>query len=492
MSMKVLLIAPPHLNNDPPYEAKPPLGLMYIAASIERDGHTVRVYDMYSFPNTIPEIIDIVQEFQPKVIGFSLTTPMVKSGSQIAEAIKKVWQGPIIVGGPHISSLPERSLQEFPAFDICVKGEGEATTRELVTALEKGLPLAQVNGLIYRENGKTVSTPPRDLVDDLDSLPMPAYHLVAMQKYLKDASVTQGKGARAFSMFSARGCPAKCIFCDSNTTWTRRYRAHSAKRVVDEMEHLKKKYGIGHIFFYDDVFVINRHRAIEVCDDLIRRKLKISWQCFGRVDFMTKQDAQDKELLTKMRNAGCVRQFFGIESGDQPTLDFMQKGITLEEVHHAIAITRKVGIKTAGFWIIGFPNEDEKAVWNTINFNLGLPLDDHGDLSILIPYPGTESYHVCVKEGLLLSEDWDRFTLKKVSLQNLPPIKTRHLSPEQLYHLKIQGDKLLMAATYRKKFRYYFKHPYEALIRVAKNPRSFLDRLRFLASARYRNVYFHG
>lgn len=490
--MKVLLIAPPDLNNPKPYEGRPPLGLMYLASSLEQDGHEVRIYDLYSFPITIDEIVAIVREFRPGAIGLTLTTPMVKSGARVAEAIKKVWQGPIIVGGPHISSLPERSLQEFPVFDICVKGEGEGTSRKLITALEKGLPLSQVRGITYRENGNVATTLPADLIEDLDSLPMPAYHLMEMDRYLKDQSATHGKGARSFSMFSARGCPSKCIFCDSHTTWTRRYRAHTAKRVVDEMELLNKKYKIGHIFFYDDIFVIDRHRAEAICDDITQRRLKMTWQCFARVDFMTKHDQRDKQLLVKMHKAGCVRNFFGIESGDQPTLDFMKKGITLDEVRNAIKITRKVGIKTAGFWIIGFPNEDEKAVWNTINFNLSLPLDDHGDLSILIPYPGTESYQICVKEGLLLTEDWDRFTLKKASLENLPPIRTRYLNPEQLYRLKIAGDKLLLTATYKKKFRYYLNHPYEALMRLLTDPRSLLDRLRFLVSPRYRNIYFHG
>ncbi len=390
-----------------------PLGIAYIASFLRSKGHSVKLVDVKLFGDTWRgNIVKIIEEEKPKYAGISCVTPAMPDALRIAETVKKTDNKvKVVLGGPHPSAMPEECIR-YENVDIVCIGEGEYTFLELL----EGKELEKIKGLCYKEKGAIKITEQRDLIKDLDSLPWPAYDLLPLHKY---GNPFLGK---SIIMVTGRGCPYNCLFCSSKTINKQRYRLRSIKNVVDEIEHLYNNYGIRGFLFADDTFTMIPKRTEELCNEILKKGLKISWGCDTRVDAVT------PEIAKLMKKSGCNLVKFGIESGDEKILKIIRKGITLEQVRKAVKIVKKAGIKAHGFFIIGHPYDTEESIRRTIDFAKSLPLD-YAQFSVLTPYPGTDVLGMAErKEGIeLLSNDWGKFRR-----YDKPIIKVGMLTPEQL------------------------------------------------------------
>ena len=260
-------------------------------------------------------------------------------------------------------------------------GEGEQTILEIVKAYEAGLDFGAIKGLAYRFEGRTIETPKRELQVDLDRIPFPARNLFDNRMYIDYWKKRFGYSAT--SVMTTRGCPFSCEFC-SNAVFGTSYRERSSENVLNEVEETLAL-GYDQIHFADDVFTLNNRRIKQICEDIRMRGLEFKWECLARVDSI------DKATADAMKNAGCDRVFFGIESGDESTLKLMKKRISLDQARNAVDAARSSGLKTGAFFILCYPGENDDTVLKTIRFATSLPLD-YLSFTIAYPLPGTALY----------------------------------------------------------------------------------------------------
>jgi radical SAM superfamily enzyme YgiQ (UPF0313 family) len=419
--MKITLINPPASHVESLYVVgmkAPPLGLAYLASTLERSGHEVEIIDASALELSISQIKSVLEKDQPEIIGVTATTPTIYNAFKIVKAAKEVCPGSFtVLGGSHPSFQPTETLKECPYLDAVCVGEGEETIVELAEALKGNKCLSDVKGIAYKSKGNVMKNPPRPFIENLDSLPFPAWHLLPMGNY-----TLFGKKTVICHMMSSRGCPFQCIFCSSSLFFGKKYRARTAKNVVDEMECLISKYNPESIEFSDDEFTLNGKRVEDICSEIKRRGLDVWWACSSRVDTIS------TSLLKKMRAAGCFLIYFGIESGSQRILNYIKKGISIEQVRKAVRWTREAGIKTLGSFIIGFPDETKEEIEKTVRFSKELKLD-YAQFSIATPYPGTELYEMAKRKRLLFTEDWSRYTAAK------PVMAMKNLNIEELLRI---------------------------------------------------------
>ena len=394
MAIKVVLVYPYfHPAKDNSIFRFPPLGLGYIAAALEKSGAEVDLVDCTFL--RFNEAVERVKRSKPQIVGFYSMFSMKKTTFELVAAIKKeneVNRCLFVVGGPLPSWSPEGFLQ---AFDVIAIGEGEETMVELAKCFEHGIGFSSINGLVYKDGGQIVHTEPRKFIEHLDDLAFPSRELfdnVAYKKYYKDRF-----GYSTSAMITSRGCPFSCDFC-SRPIFGAEMRTRSVENIVDEVEEIATL-GYDRVWFSDDCFTLNSKHVLAVCNELIRRKVDISWECLSRVDTM------DVEVAKGMKDAGCIRVFFGIESGNDSVLGLMNKRITTSQAKKAVYSAKAAGLKTGAFFIIGYPGECDKTVLDTVRFASGLPLDY---LSFTLPYPipGTPLYERVKEKGVSI-EDWE-------------------------------------------------------------------------------------
>jgi len=310
----------------------------------------------------------------PYILGITSTTPTIYSALKVAKLAKEV-DGDIttVIGGPHVTFTANEVLDSSEDVDFVVAGEGEYTMLELLKALEGDRSLKEVKGITFRDKGKIVKTPSRGYIEDLDSLPFPARHLLPMDKYK-----ILGRKLTVIHVVSSRGCPFRCIFCSSSALCGKRFRARSVENMLDEIEEAVERYKTRHVEFIDDTFTLNRRRTAEFCEEVKRRGLDISWNCSSRVDTI------DEDLMRKMREAGCSIIFFGVESASQRTLDLIGKGITVDRAVKAINLAKRVGIEVLASFVIGFPWETIEDMKETIRFATKLK-PDFAEFSVSTP-----------------------------------------------------------------------------------------------------------
>ncbi len=376
-----------------------PMGLLYLAAVLRKQGHSVRIIDaeVQGFDN--PTLARRIVADSPDVVGLTGTTAQAKRCFAVARMVKDAMpQAFVVLGGAHASALPEESLREGTALDAVVFGEGEVTALELMHRLEGGESLEGLPGTAYRRNGEVVKNPPRALIKNLDELPFPAWDLIPMHEYVASTWFPT-KVKQYVNIFTSRGCPYECTFCGAKTTWTRKFRARSAANVIAEIVEAKGKLGIPNFFFSDDLFTVQRKRVVEVCEKLLEHKLNITWTCLSRVNTV------DLELLKLMKAAGCYLITFGIESGSQQVLDNLKKGTTVEQAIKAVEMTRQAGIKVFGSIMVGSPGETKETVEATIKLVKKLKLDEVG-IGVTTAYPGTDLYDT-YSPGVT-GIDWDK------------------------------------------------------------------------------------
>lgn len=398
--MKILLINPP--NNMDRVLGKghvfvksfEPMGLLYIAAVLEKHGYSVKILDAFFENYNLKQIDNFIAEYRPEIIGITCLTSMGSLTYQIGKLIKKKYPDmKIVLGNVHASVFSTAFLKNRIA-DVVVHGEGEYTMLEVVKAFEKNSDLANVLGISWWDGKKVIDNPKRPPIKDLDELPLPARHLIPLEKYVIDnlnnfVFINNTKKAIRQTVTS-RGCVFQCRFCVVHQY--RLYRYHSPKRVVDEMELLINKYNTGFIFMMEPLFIANRQRVIAICKEIIKRKLHFKWGCECHVKLV------DLELLNWMGKAGCYEVHFGIESGVQRLLDNVCKGTTLDQIEKAVKLTKQTKIKISGLFMLGLPGETYENSLETIDFACRLPLD-FAQFSITVPYPGSQLFEGFAKSG---------------------------------------------------------------------------------------------
>jgi len=385
----------------------PCLGLLSLGAVLRKAGHRVRVLDASALGLSYDAVLREVSRFKPNVVGLSAVTPSINRTARLARRIKRALPHvPIVLGGPHVTAMPEKTLESHPPFDYGVIGEGERTIVELVDALGSGKRFADISGTIFRKDGDLFLGGPASRIEDLDSLPFPAWDLLDEFPGRYRPAVFKYKKRPSTHVVSSRGCPGRCIFCDTSV-FGRHVRFHSSEYVLEMAGYLHRRFGIRDIIFEDDQFLLKHERVAKICEGLIKANLPISWSCSGRVNAI-----KDLELLQMMKRSGCWLINYGIESGNQEILDFAGKGITLDQVKKAVSLTEKAGISSKGYFILGLPLETKKTMSQTIRFAKTLPLNDVS-VFMLTPFPGSCMYEIAENHGSF-DQDFDRMNVLDV------------------------------------------------------------------------------
>lgn len=385
----------------------PQLGLLSLGAMLREKGHRVRIVDASAQGLSYDQAIEETKRFQPDIIALTAVTPSIIKAVRLASMVKEVYpDAPIVVGGPHFTAVPEQTLNDFPVFDCGVVGEGEISLVELAEVLSSGGLLSDVLGTVYRENGDIHFSRPRPHIRDLDVLPFPAWDLLPGFPSGYHPALFKYKKLPATHIISARGCPNKCIFCDTSV-FNRRIRFHGSEYILDMIRYLVTRFGIKEIIFEDDQFLISKKRVVKICEGLLKAERPVSWCCSARLD-----SVNDLALLKLMKKSGCWQINYGIESGSQKILDFAQKGITIDQIETAVRLTQKAGLLSKGYFIFGLPYETEKTMENTISLAKGIPLNDMSVFT-LTPFPGSRMYNIAEQYGTI-EKDFEKMNLLEV------------------------------------------------------------------------------
>jgi len=347
------------------------------------------------------EIAHVLEITNPKIVGISSCIVDLPSTYKVANLIKKYNNEIIvIVGGPSATTYSEKLINS-PAIDFLVIGEGERTISELIPVLlNKPLnfeKIRAIKGLMYRDRNNVITNEKRDLISNLDDIPFPNREKV----FIIDRSKNVKKIYLTSDILLSRGCPFKCKFCSAFTVWgTRKSRSRTNENILEEITHLKCKYNQDFFVFWDDLFSVNKSKVVDLCNKLIQLNLNIKWVCLARLDTV------DKELLLLMKRAGCIEIQFGIESGSDRILSYVNKGLTIGQIVEKSKTVRECNIPWRIFLIIGFPTETEQEIFETIQF-VDILKPTCVDLSIFAPYPGTELYSELYQLGQI-SDKSDR------------------------------------------------------------------------------------
>ena len=382
---------------------QPPLGLCYLAAYIRQNGYEARILDSLALHHSIEQAAAEAVKFGFKYIGLTSATMAIGFAHDLARKIKEKAPGTtVIIGGPHITALPQDSMERFPNFDFGVMGEGELILKELLDSLEAGLPVDAIKGIVFRKDGAIIRNPRQEYLKDLDTLPMPAWDLLPELIRHYRLPLQNLSGGNSFSVITSRGCPSKCTFCD-RAIFGAKFRRHSPFYVVEMLKDLYHKHGVRHIHFHDDNFFVNRQHMIDIFSLIKKEKMQLTWSSLGRVDFV------DRDILKMAREAGCVQLFFGIESGSQKILDTIRKGITPVQVKTALEITKSLGIETAGCVMVGNPGETRETLEETLKFLRGIKLDSLS-MTFTTPFPNTDLWNSIEHYGVM-KKDWNNLNV---------------------------------------------------------------------------------
>lgn len=401
----------------------PPLNLMYLAGAVEQAGFSPQIIDA-NLLNVPPDrIAEIIAPLHPDLVGLTATTATISKAFQYIKKIRDaVPESFIFIGGPHVTFLPAETLADCRELDAVVIGEGEETVVELVRSFSTTDPHwpDPIQGIAYRRKDgdmvRIMVTPARPLIQDLDTLPFPARHLVPFNEY----KLFNREAAIGY-MITSRGCTFACNYCSSSHLMGRKFRARSPKNVVDEVEELAVVYHVDTIEFLDDNFLLDRSRALNIAREIRSRGLDISFVASSRVNGV------NHDLLRELKQAGLSTIYYGVESGSMRTLYLMNKRITLSMAEHAVRIAKDCGISVLTSFILGYPGETYEDMDATIRFAISLD-PDYAQFTILTPYPGTPIFQKLKEANLLATEEWDRYTV----LEPLIRYESYGLTPRQV------------------------------------------------------------
>ena len=395
--MKVLLIRPPtgdlYKNMKSITPEYPPLGLASLAAILEKYNHEVKILDLAveNFNNN--HLIKFIEEFSPEIIGFTSTTPTIDNTYKLVKMLKSEFKDKkFILGGPHGTALPHEALEYF---DIVVRGEGDYTLLNIVNKKK----LKDIDGISFNNKNKKFDNKDRLLIINLDELPLPARHLLNMNKY-------HYFGARRHpltNIFTSRGCPFSCTYCNKLIFGTN-YRAMSPEKVLEEIDQLVDDFKIREIHISDDTFNFDRKRTIDIFTEIKKRKYDLLFFPHNGV----RVNSIDSEVLKLLQDVGFYAMCYGVESGNQEILNRIKKGITIQQVKEAVKLTKEFDLETWLFFILGLPGETKETIIDSINLAIDLN-PDFAKFSVLVPYPGTEVYNY-YKDKLIIKK-WSDFSI---------------------------------------------------------------------------------
>lgn len=380
-------------------ETIPGMGLLVLAAVARNHGYAVHLIDAKAQGTSIEEVSQRVAKLRPDYLGLSATTISVTNGARIAARVKELLPGIVtILGGPHVSAIPVRTLEAFPAIDFGIVGEGERSLFDLLRSLEEAQPVDAVAGLAYRKDGKVIANARAPYIDDLDELPPPAWDLLADFPHRFQPSLFQYPRAPVASLMTSRGCPFSCVFCDRSTSG-RKGRLHSVDYVVAMCRHLV---GLGtrHIIFLDDLFTVRKQRVIDMCHAFLDHGFEFSWSCNSHPNLL------DFDTMKLMRRAGCWQIAYGIESGSQRILDVVKHEVRIPRMRETLRMTRAAGIRAKGYMMIGHPTEGLDSLAEDVEFLKSVELD-FCQVTKFTPYPGTPAYATIHQHGTF-AEDWEQ------------------------------------------------------------------------------------
>jgi anaerobic magnesium-protoporphyrin IX monomethyl ester cyclase len=384
--MKVLLINPSYWAGDKiplgfVNVATVPLGLGYLAGMLEARDVPVTILDMNKGGRTEKRLKDKISSYNPDIVGITSFTSNFRNAVRIAKTVKSMKPETLVVaGGVHATFMYRDILETIPEFDMVVRHEGEYTMCEIADAMESGGKITDILGVAFRDNNRVISMPERPKIQDLDTIPRPALHLLdpPVEKYLGNHEV------KALPVLTTRGCPFNCIFCSTAALHGHQYRTRKNAKVVDEIEFLRDNYAVNHISFVDDNFTMQKDRIFDLCREMKDRDISVNWGCSTRVDLLS------EDLLKTMKNAGCNDIFFGIESASQKVLDIVRKGFNINQAKAMIKLSEKMGIKTHCSFILGLPKETAKTLGFMAEFVRETRPSGRVLANVLDVLPGTE------------------------------------------------------------------------------------------------------
>jgi len=396
-----------------------------MASVLLREGHDVEIMDFAAMDPTPTEddVRYAISKANPDIIGITTTTPTIYEALHLAELAR--YECPdtkIIMGGYHATFCDEELLKNYNYIDAVIRGEGEIIMKNIAGNVTDDKVNLNVDGVTYKNDGKIIRNPDAECIKDIDAIPFPARHLLPIDQYklfnVKEIGTT---------MIASRGCPMQCSFCASSTLHGKNIRIRSPENVIAEMSHIKERYPkINIIAFMDDTFTLLPKWVNKLCDLMSKENVDMRWGCTARVDKMT------KELMGKMKNAGCDTFFVGVESGVQKILNAVQKNANIEQTKRFFKYANDIGVRSIASLAFGFPGETKKTIDKTINFVKKLE-PSYAIFSLATPYPGTPFYENMIREGLIKINDWSKYTLLN------PIIETHELTLEELRNAQIKA-----------------------------------------------------
>lgn len=423
--IKVVLVNPP-LTIEERYGVHfqsggqtPPLGLACLAAMLLEHHIDTQIIDGAIIGN-YQTIVREIMDSNPNYVGITASTVSIYNAAKVAKMVRDSNKlVTTIIGGSHFTAVPVETMRRFPEFDIGVIGEAEFTILELLTAIENNGDLSLVKGIVFRRDNSIIRTEKREPITHLDELPVPAWNLLPDLSKYYCPPVHTVKRLPAALMVTSRGCPCMCTFCD-RSVFGNSMRANSAEYVMGMMQELYQNYGIREFQFRDDNFLAFRPRLIKLCELIKAEKLDIVWSLAGRIDMV------NPEVLAMLAEAGCWQIWYGIESGSQHILDFINKRTKLGKIREVVGWTKDAGISAGGFFMLGLPTETRDDIENTIRFSKDLGLDE-AHFTFFTPFPGCELYSNITQYGNF-DDDW-----RKTSCWN-PVFVPSGLTKKQLVH----------------------------------------------------------
>ncbi|MGB8312403.1 MAG: radical SAM protein [Halobacteriota archaeon] len=471
--MEVLLVNPPEIQSK--YKeflglTAPPLGLAYIAAVLEENSIKVKILDAPALNMDYYKYRKAVSKLNVDVLGVQTTTPTINQALQVAQITKEEQSDCVItLGGYHATFMPNQILRQNDFVDIIVRNEGEYTTLDVVNAIENDKPLKNIDGINYRDGNILIETPQRPPIENLDALPFPARHLLPMDQYM-----IFGRKQQLATMICSRGCPMGCSFCASSAMHGRRARFRSPENAVDELEQIVDAFRVNMIGFMDDTFTLYPNWVNKFCELIAKRDVDVTWGCTARVDRMGKQ------LLNRMKEAGCRTLLLGVESGNQGILNNVQKGATIDQARQTFKLARDIGMHTIASMTVGLPGETKVTADETMNFTRRVN-PDYAIFSLATPYPGTKFFDLAEKMGLIKVKDWTHFNLimpvletTEFSLDELRAMQTKafrdfYMRPGYVLR-QFKKDKLLFLLIFYTIFKGAIKSKFKSLFGITVDP----------------------
>jgi len=385
--MRTLLIMPPYPITEFPTI---PMGMAYVAAALRQKGKEAQIEDFLVGQYSKEKLQRRIEEYQPDIVGITSVTLNYPAASAILKDVKDINDNIVtIFGGPHVTFSVNETLAEAPWIDIIARGESDYTLVDITN----GIPLNEIQGIAFKNNGEVTITPTRPWLENLDELAEPARDLFPVSKY-------RALGNEC-GLISSRGCPFGCSFCVGHKMVGRRGRFRDPKLVVDEIENILEL-GFKTVNIVDDLLTVNKEHVYAICAEMMARKLNIGWTAFSRVDTVS------KDLLATMKEAGCFFILYGVESGNQEILNKAHKKITPQKTVEAVELAREAGIRTLASFIIGLPGETKETLAETVSF--AKSLNTHYGFHLLSPFPGTEVRERAQEWGLrILTNDWSKY-----------------------------------------------------------------------------------